>query len=391
MNVLIVTDVYHPDTIGGAGRVAAELARCLAARGHAVKVISRATRRATTALEVRDGVTIHRYPVDARNPVAFISQTRSGIASQLDIALDGFTPDVLDLHQPLSALRAMAAPALRGVPAAYTFHSSWTDELRVRGGWRRWLAPVAAPIEKSALTAARALVVLSEYSRRRVSAIAPGMPTIIIPGGVDLEAFPVKTATPAHVVPVLLTIRNLVPRMGLDILIAAAKRLAEEGEEFELRIGGSGPLLAQLRADARPLGSRVKFLGRIPEDDLSGAYRDADLFILPTAAIEGFGLVILEAFSSGTPVVGTPVGAIAELAGLQGHGYVAAAATPEAIADALREMLARHRNGRGRVTDGELITPANLRALAERYSWSRRAGAVEALYKKLMTSSPHLP
>ncbi len=382
MNVLIVTDVYHPDTIGGAGRVAAELARCLATRGHAVRVISRATKRASAAREIRDGVIIHRYPVDARNPVAFLEETRAGIAHQLDAALDGFAPDILDLHQPVSALRTMAAPQLRGVPAAYTFHSSWADELRVRGGWRRWLAPVAVPIEKSALGKARALVVLSEYSRRRVATLAPATPTVIIPGGVDLDAFPMKASSPPRPVPVLLTIRNLVPRMGLDSLIAAAKILAGEGEAFELRIGGSGPLLDRLRADAAPLGDRVQFLGRIPEDQLASAYRDADLFILPTAAIEGFGLVILEAFASGTPVIGTPVGAIAELAGLQGHGYVAAAASASAIADSLRALLQRRRQEHG------LISPTSLRVLAERYSWSRRAASVEALYRKLMTSSP---
>lgn len=385
MNVLLVTDVYHPDTIGGAGRVAAELATGLARRGHAVRVVSRATPRALAPREERDGVTIFRYPIDARNPISFLGRTKAGIASCLFEALRGFVPDVLDLHQPYSASRTLAHPALRGIPSCYTFHSSWADELSVRGGWHRWMAPAAAPIERGALRAARVLVVLSEYSRRRVEEIVPAAPITIVPGGVDLEAFPARATAGTNDPPVILTIRNLVPRMGLEILLAAARELATAGERFELRIGGSGSLRESLERLAAPLGDRVRFLGRIPEEDLAAAYRAADLFVLPTTAIEGFGLVILEAFASGTPVLGTPVGAIAELVGLQGHGYVAAEATPGAVAASLRDLLGRIRSGRG------LAKPETLRAIAERYSWDRRAAQVEELYRGLARSTPRGP
>jgi glycosyltransferase involved in cell wall biosynthesis len=177
--------------------------------------------------------------------------------------------------------------------------------------------------------------------------------------------------------PAILTVRNLVRRMGLDALIDAAIMLKDSGVAFELGIGGEGPLNQELRERARPLGAACRFLGRIPEERLAEYYRAADLFVLPTAAIEGFGLVILEAFASGTPVLGTPIGAIPELVGLQGDGYLSTGITALEIADAIRHFLTR--------TDP--IAPAALRGLAEAYSWTRRAEAMTRIYEHLVRAS----
>jgi glycosyltransferase involved in cell wall biosynthesis len=59
----------------------------------------------------------------------------------------------------------------------------------------------------------------------------------------------------------------------------------------------------------------VHFLGHIPEEDLPQMYQASDFFVLPTRKLEGFGLVILEAMASGTPVLGTPIGGIPEVIG----------------------------------------------------------------------------
>ena len=58
---------------------------------------------------------------------------------------------------------------------------------------------------------------------------------------------------------------------------------------------------------------RIKLMGFIPEQDLVPYYESADLVVLPTQALEGFGLVMIEALAFGTPVLGTPVGAIPKI------------------------------------------------------------------------------
>lgn len=374
MRILMLTEVFHPDTIGGAGRVAAELARALAADGHDLRVITRVTKRATLREETRHGFRITRYEPALSTPIAAYRSTASGVAAALDRVLDDFHPDVLDIHQPHIAFHSLKHRLLRGVPSVYTFHSSWADEMKIRGGIHALVSPMAARIEREVLRRFSTIVTLSEYSRRRAVELAGDAPMEIIPGGVDLDAFPVKPKRAAGETPLIVTVRNLVKRMGLDNLIRAAAILRSQGRGFALEIAGGGPLRAELEALARSLGVECRFLGFVPEEELGALYRRAALFVLPTAAIEGFGLVILEAFASGTPVVGTPIGAIPEVAGLQGHGYVSSSAEPEAIARSIADFLDR----------ADKPEPQALRTIAEDFSWTRRMTRMKDIYRRFV-------
>ena len=110
-----------------------------------------------------------------------------------------------------------------------------------------------------------------------------------------------------------------------------------------LIIGGIGPLKGALcrRAEELRLGDRVRFAGFIPEEDLPGTYGAADLFVLPTVALEGFGLVTVEALSCGTPVVGTPVGGTPEILRGLDPALILQSAEPQDIAEGILENLGR--------------------------------------------------
>jgi glycosyltransferase involved in cell wall biosynthesis len=84
----------------------------------------------------------------------------------------------------------------------------------------------------------------------------------------------------------------------------------------------------------------VRFVGRVAEDELLDWYRAADLFVLPTVAYEGFGMVTVKALASGTPVVGTPAGATPELLEPLDQRLVARGSDPDSLAAAIREALA---------------------------------------------------
>ena len=116
------------------------------------------------------------------------------------------------------------------------------------------------------------------------------------------------------------------------------------------------------------LVDRVHFAGFVSELELVDWYRAADLFVLPTIAYEGFGLVTAEALASGVPVVGTPVGATPELLTPLDPRLVASAPDAEALATA--------------VTDAFSFTDAEFRArcrryACERFAWERVVGAWE--------------
>ena len=131
--------------------------------------------------------------------------------------------------------------------------------------------------------------------------------------------------------------------MGLDRLIEAMATLVCQVPDVLLLIGGSGSQRAALEALVRALGldKHVTFLGFVPEGDLPRYYQAADVFVLPTRELEGFGLVTAEALACGTPVLGTPVGATPELLEPLDAGLVFRDATAEAMAEDLAVLLTR--------------------------------------------------
>jgi glycosyltransferase involved in cell wall biosynthesis len=246
--------------------------------------------------------------------------------------------DVVSVQQPLPGYAATRSPGLMGVPFSYGFHSPWHVEyefkVKVLGprnpflrwvGWYALNGRVRRHMEHQAVMRSRNVILLSEFSRNLIGRIHGFPPERVfrIPGGVDERRFaPVgdRTETRRRLgLPedrtLLLTVRNLRPRMGLSNLIDAMVRVAREAPSAFLLIGGAGALKAELKAQARRLGleEHVRFCGYVAEDDLSAYYNAADFFVLPTEFLEGFGMVTLEALSCGTPVLGTPVGATPEV------------------------------------------------------------------------------
>ena len=113
--------------------------------------------------------------------------------------------------------------------------------------------------------------------------------------------------------PLLVTVRRLEPRMGIEHLLEAMVRLGHR--DHRLIVVGDGTLRPALEQQSRELGlaGRVRFAGLVDESALRDWYRAADVVVLPTIAYEGFGLATAEALACGTAVVGTPVGATPEL------------------------------------------------------------------------------
>ena len=163
--------------------------------------------------------------------------------------------------------------------------------------------------------------------------------------------------------------------MGLDTLLEAAAQLAEQGRTFRLVIGGDGPQRPALEAQAAAagIGDRVAFLGRIPEAHLVDAFAAADCFVLPTRALECFGLIVLESYACGVPVVGVPVGSIPEVMGPDLQAWLAADNRAPALAERMDDVLARTaRRGSGRAArPGRHVQPGDGR----RTSRTRAAAA----------------
>jgi glycosyltransferase involved in cell wall biosynthesis len=262
------------------------------------------------------------------------------------------------------------------------FHGPWAEESAAAG--ERSAARLAAKrlVERFVYRRAGRLVVLSGAFRRLLVeryGVSPWKVDVIAPG-VDLDAFRpgdrdaarARLGIPAEAF-VAVAVRRLVPRMGLDVLLDAWALLASAPDPGLLLVVGDGPEARALRQRSEELGvgRLVRFLGRIDEPTLLACYHAADLCVLPSLALEGFGLVVLEGLATGTPVIATDVGGLPEALGGLDRGLV----VPPGDAGALAARIAAARDG-----DAPLPSPARCREHAERFTWSRAVGRHREVY-----------
>lgn len=397
LRILVVADVAPLVILGGGERVVWEQSWRLAARGHRVRVVSRLPDGSAALTADREGVGFHHFTV-ARSPAAvFIRDSILGArrTALRDVRRHG--ADVLHLHQPLSAFGVLTSAALRVLPSLYTFHSPAALEYRGRQGMtglhRRGVAgragaAVLSALERWSLSRVTRIHVLSDYSAgllRTLYGIA-GERVVKIPGGVDVTRFrPTDDAREALRAElgwppgrrILFTLRNLQPRMGLDELLRAVDRLRRRVPDTLLVIGGEGSLRAELEAlvDRLGLAGHVRFLGFVEEARLARCYQAADVFVLPTQALEGFGLVTVESLACGTPVLGTPIGATPEILAPLGPSLVFSGTTPEAMAEDLERFL--EDGARDQAGARAALREACAAYAATRYAWGPAVDTLE--------------
>jgi glycosyltransferase involved in cell wall biosynthesis len=238
------------------------------------------------------------------------------------------------------------------------------------------------------------IVVLSDFSRELLASCYPfaSNKVVRIPGGVDLEKFhpaPDRAAVRRSLGlpsdrPLLFTARRLVPRMGVENLLLALPGVKSTFPGVLLLVAGRGRLEGELKelVAARGLSDNVRFVGFVDDSDLVGYHQAADLFVLPTLAFEGFGMVTLEALACGTPAVGTPIGATPEILERLAPQLLLAGTEPHAIRRGVSAMLEW------------LSDPAaadSLRKLCRSYAethygWDRAVDALEGQMRALLES-----
>jgi glycosyltransferase involved in cell wall biosynthesis len=258
-------------------------------------------------------------------------------------------PDLVALH-----FAPHAAPILGKfgkVPRVVHFHGSWVDEHRTDRS-AALLGPLRYGLEWTVYHGGTRHIVLSRESadvlhmRYRV----PEERIRVVPGCVDTSRFALRAtrkqarkrlAMPQDR-PVLLCVRPLIPRMGLDDLIDAIFVVKLVVPDVYLVIVGAGPEQESLAARivARGLEAQVQLAGFVSDDALPQYYRAADLTVVPTVAMQDCGLTAIESLATGTPVLVTAEGGAAEtVARLSDHLVLSSGgyqALGNGITDALR-------------------------------------------------------
>ena len=370
---------------GGVGRYTAELARLL------------------PRLDGGD-------PDDAVELVPFVARHRADdiSAALRAFGLEGLEPVALPLPRPLlyDAWHVVGRPGLRGVARrrgeldvvhapsvavpprgryrlVVTVHDAapllFPETYPRRGRWfhRRGIAAAARRADLVITVSRAAADEIVEHTD------IPSERVRVVPNGVDLteasddDVVAARAAFDLGERPYVLWLGSLEPRKNVGVLVEAFARWAATSDvPHQLVLAGPSGWVEDrdtVLAPARRLGDRVRTIGRVGDDHLRGLYRGADVFVLPSRH-EGFGIPVLEAMAQGTPVIGSDIPALREVAG--DAAQLTTPFDPDAWAAALDDLL----HDPDRHADlGEAG-----RRRAELFSWERCATETRAVYREAL-------
>ncbi|MDQ6945561.1 MAG: glycosyltransferase family 4 protein [Actinomycetota bacterium] len=289
---------------------------------------------------------------------------------------------VLDAHFALYAFLPVVLGPLRRWPLVVHFQGPWADESMSAGDASRIRRAIKRFIEIAVYRRASKIIVLSgAFKRMLVEGYGiPPWTIEVIPPGIDLSRFVPGNKQAARLkldLPadrrVVVTVRRLVPRMGLDVLIQAWALARPYVNDATLLIVGDGPerLPLRLLVDELDGGESIRFLGRVDDETLQRSYHAADLSVIPSLDLEGFGLVALESLASGTPVLATDSGGLPEALSALDPTLIVPAGDAAALSSKLCQVL----------TDRQVLpTASRCRSHAASYSWDSVAKRNQAAY-----------
>ena len=276
--------------------------------------------------------------------------------------------DAAILHAPYFAL-----PLRRTLPAVVTIHDLIPMVLPAYRGSP--LVRAYTWLQALACRSAEAILVDSECSKRDVLRLlrVPEDRVHVVYLGVDPRFSPDPSGSSPLDQPYVFYLGGLDLRKNVPALIRAFTEIAPEYPDLVLAIAGQprqpSPLFPDLRAQAAPLGGRVRFLGQVSNNEKLALYRHAELFAFPSL-YEGFGLDPLEALACGCPVVCSTASSLPEITG--DAALLFDPKDQRALADAMRLALA---------------DPDPLRAKgppqAAKFTWEKTAEQTAAVYGRV--------
>lgn len=235
---------------------------------------------------------------------------------------------------------------------------------------------------------AKTIIVNSEATKALCVGLLPGgkEPVVIRPGAVEVGAVSLTTAPDElreryalQGTRIILFLARLVERKGITVALDAIAELTKRNIEATLVIVGDGPLRARAekRAEELQLYNRVRFIGRVDNDEKLLWYAIAHLFWFPAQRVagewEGFGITSLEAQSYGCPVVVSNIDGLPESL-LDGESGVAVEPTAIAFADATADILQ------------DAVTWQRMRSSARRFAAAHTWAVSRELFNKTISS-----
>jgi glycosyltransferase involved in cell wall biosynthesis len=369
--MLLITNLFPPDALGGAEWVAHDLAHSLAERGHEMRVVTRQVPKDTTIeetpgdVEVRRILRFHggpnRQTLDRIRHLVTEEYFDRANAEMIRREIRSFHPDLIYLNAPTGLSHAPLWVAGKSrLPLLIHLHDYW---LRDTYGHRR--LGLLNQLFWNLLTHPRCRM-LAVSQRLKDLHVAVGLPPAKIV--VSHNALP-----PARLAAAIPAVERL-PRAAYCGRITRAKGLhVAAAARIPLTVYGDGD--SAYRAECAALGKgRIEFAGRVPRQAVPAMLASHPVIVLPSLWEEPCPLSLLEAMAAGCVPVASRIGGIPELIHDDG-GEPCGVLVPPGDAPALEDAVLRLLSDSGL---RERLARSGRAAIATRFRWERFLDEVEA-------------
>ena len=385
--IALVASSAYPSP-GGVEQHVRHVARELVSRGYAVEVWTVA-RDGVPGRNLVDDVPVLRLPAplparSLRSLAGFTASVPGAWRAWTD-AVRAFRPTLLHVQcfGP-NGVYGLGLARRFGLPLAVSSHGeTFMDEDAVFDQSALLRVSLRRAIDRAAFVTGCSEYTLADlrarFGLRDGHVVFNGVDALA--GGPAGEAPLVEREAPPE--PTVFAIGRLVHVKGMDLLLEAFAAAALP-PGTRLVIGGDGQELGRLEASAARLGvaDRVRFLGRLDADGVVRAMAAASVLVVPSR-VEAFGIVVLEGWRAGLPVIATVRGGPAEFVTDLGDGVLVDPESPVSLARAMETVL------------GDRALAARLGAAgAERvtaFTWQATVDAYERLYRERVALPDTLP
>lgn len=359
MKIAVLATKFPPGDIGGAEISAYNFSR-LASKRHEIHVITR-EQDALQDKSIKDGFTVHTVKcLGGPHALRYWSTARA-----LARKAEELKPDLIYSEALYSAgMAGIKAGKRLGVPVVIRL----AGEIYWTGGF------VQRRVVRRILKGSDLVIALTEHMKREVLRYWPHTRADVIGEGVDYDFF--RKSSRAKLPPnSVLYIGRFVKMKGAEYLVRAFKTVKEQIPDAGLYLGGYGPEEGSLKRLVKSLAlGDTTFLGKLDRKDMAGYLNACTLFAFPSTS-EGFPLTIVEAMSSGCPIVSTNVRGLPEIIKNRRNGLLVNPRDEHELAEKIIRLLkdpeARKAMSKNNIAD------------AKKYSWesivSRILEKIEAI------------
>jgi glycosyltransferase involved in cell wall biosynthesis len=378
----IVTHTFLPH-VGGIERVVYEQSRRLLQKQFELMVL---TNRISTEKQYSyDGIRVQCYDSLSTGFRLGIPYPIPSVASYKTFLESVKSSDLIHVHgHPyLSSLIAAKIAKKYSKPLVLTQHNTFIE---YNNFWDEIEKLNDLAIGREVLKEAEKIIVVSNATKNYVLSLGADSEKIrVLHNGVDVNRFRPLAGVKEEIrkklgiskdASVVLTVRRLVYKNGIDTLIESAKVAVKKNPRLVFLVVGKGPDFGKVKEKIEELGIQENFrlTGFISDEALPFYYNVADFFVLPSKSGEGLPLVALEAMACGVPVIATNVGGISEVME-EGYGKLVPPNSPDSLAEAILEF-----------SHSDLLVLKNdLRKMVEqKYSWDRNVEKLVEIYEELI-------